>query len=111
MIFIVFSYQANAGGVSDTENIAPAATMTQKGGAVNGEFTLEVAGQSVAAAYLPQTLGELRGAIILLHDKSTQFDSPLLHQLRENLPAFGWDTLTVSLDHQALPVAENPAAA
>lgn len=107
IVLIVFSCQSYAGAVTDTENTAPAATILKKDGLVNGELTLDVAGQQVLAAYLPQTLGEQRGAIILLHDKSTQFNSPLLHHLREDLPAFGWDTLTISLNHQKPQNADN----
>ncbi len=108
LIFIVLSHQAFAGAPADTESKSPTMPMVQSGGAVNGEFTLDVAGQPVAATYLPQTLGELRGAVILLHDESTQYDGPLLRRLREELPAFGWDTLTVSLNEQALAETAQP---
>ncbi len=111
LFFVVFSHQLFAGAATETEIKSPAMPMVQSGGAVNGEFTLDVAGQPVAATYLPQTLGELRGAVILLHDESTQYDGPLLRRLREELPAFGWDTLTVSLNEQALAETAQPETA
>lgn len=110
IIWLMFSYQAyadNAADTDNTENQTSAPVIMQSGGTVDGQFALDVAGQSIAAAFLPQTLGELRGAIILLHDESAQFDSPLMHQLRQQLTTYGWDTLTVSLDHQNIAVAEN----
>ncbi|HET8807263.1 MAG TPA: DUF3530 family protein [Methylophaga sp.] len=108
LFFVVLGHQAFAGAAADTESKSSTMPMVQSGGAVNGEFTLDVAGQPVAATYLPQTLGKLRGAIILLHDESTQYDGPLLHRLREELPAFGWDTLTVSLNDQMVAEATQP---
>lgn len=111
MILVVFNCQAHAGQATDPEDNQPATRMLQNGGAVNGQFVLDIAGQPIAAAYLPQTLGERRGAVILLHDKAAQFDSPLLHQLREDLAAFGWDSLTVSLHHQAPKAADKSATA
>lgn len=109
IIWLMFSYQAYAGNATDTnntENPTSAPVIIQSGGAVDGQFALAVGGQSIAAAYLPQTLGEPRGAIILLHDESAQFDSPLMHQLRQQLTTYGWDTLTVSLNYQQIKAAE-----
>ncbi|MDX1572640.1 MAG: DUF3530 family protein [Methylophaga sp.] len=111
LFFVVFSRLVFAGAGTETDSKSPAMPMLQSGGAVKGEFTLDVAGQPVAATYLPQTLGELRGAVILLHDESTQYDGPLLRHLREELPIFGWDTLTVSLNEQALSKTAQPETA
>lgn len=109
IIWLMFSYQAYAGTAADTnntENPTSAPVIMQSGGAVDGQFALDVGGQSIAAAFLPQTLGKPRGAIILLHDESAQFDSPLMHQLRQQLTTYGWDTLTVSLNYQQIKAAE-----
>lgn len=111
LFFVMFSYQAHAGDTTAEEDKTTTPNMVRSGGAVAGEFALDVANQPIAAAYLPQTFGELRGGIILLHDKSSQFDSPLLSRLREDLTAFGWDTLTVSLNYQAPIAADNAATA
>lgn len=110
IIWLMFSYQAYAGNAADTnntENPTSAPLIIQSGGAVAGQFALDVGGQPIPAAFLPQTLGEPRGAIVLFHDKSAQFDSPLIHQLRQQLTAYGWDTLTVSLNHQQIAAADN----
>lgn len=111
LFFVMFNYPAYAGDTTAEGDKATIPNMVRSGGAVAGEFALDVSNQPIAAAYLPQTFGELRGGIILLHDKSSQFDSPLLRRLREDLTAFGWDTLTVSLDYQAQIAADNAATA
>ena len=114
IIWLMFSYQAYAGNADDinnTENQTSAPVIMQSGGAVDGQFVLDVGGQPIAAAFLPQTLGEPRGAIILLHDESAQFDSPLMHQLRQQLTTYGWDTLTVSLNYQQIKAAEKAETA
>ena len=114
MIGFMFSYQAYAGNVADadsTENQSAAPAIIQNGGAVAGQFALDVGGQPIPAAFLPQTLGEPRGAIVLFHDKSAQFDSPLIHQLRQQLTTYGWDTLTVSLNYQQITDAEKAETA
>ncbi|MEX1199884.1 MAG: DUF3530 family protein [Methylophaga sp.] len=111
LFFVMFSYLAHAGDTAAEEDKTTTPNVVRSGGAAAGEFALDVANQPVSAAYLVQTFGELRGSIILLHDQSSQFDSPLLSQLREDLRAFGWDTLTVSQDYQAPIAADNPAMA
>lgn len=111
LIFLMFSYQTHAGDTTAEEDKTTAPNIARNGGLVAGEFALDVASQPIAAAYLPQTFGELRGGIIFLHDQSSQFDSPLVRRLREDLTVFGWDTLTVSLDHQTKIAADNAATA
>lgn len=114
IMWLMFSYQAYAGNTADTnntENPTTAPVIIQSGGAVDGQFALAVGGQTIAAAFLPQTLGEPRGAIILLHDESAQFDSPLMHQLRQQLTTYGWDTLTVSLNFKQIKIAEKSETA
>ena len=111
LFFVMFSYLAYAGDTTTEPDQTTTPKMVRSGGALAGEFTLDVVNQPIAAAFLPQTFGELRGGIILLHDQSSQFDSPLIRQLREDLTAFGWDTLTVSLDYQTPIAADNAATA
>ncbi len=67
---------------------------------IKGFQLLMVTGQEVEATYLEETLGETRGAILLLHDLGEDFESrgvitPLRHQLLQ----YGWSTLTVRLDY------------
>ncbi len=111
LFFVMFSYPGYAGDTTTEQDKATTVKMLRSGGATAGEFRLDVANQPIAAAFLPQTFGELRGGIILLHDQSSQFDSPVIRQLREDLTAFGWDTLTVSLNYQEPTVADNSATA
>lgn len=51
--------------------------------------------------YLPQASGQPQGAILILHDEQQHGHWPeVVGPLREYLPLFGWDTLTIELPHK-----------
>lgn len=62
-----------------------------------GYAPLKVGEQNIAAAYLPQSLGTPRGAILLLHDINEHIDSAAVGILRRGLPAHGWNTLAIKI--------------
>ncbi|MDO8825525.1 DUF3530 family protein [Methylophaga sp.] len=62
-----------------------------------GYQPLAVGEQSIAAAYLPQTLGTPRGAVLLLHDINEHIDSAAIGLLRRQLPSYGWNTLAIKI--------------
>lgn len=103
MLSLLLVTQVQAGALTEaptTEATQDPAGIVQAGGKIEGGFALAVGETSIAAAYLPQRLGGLRGAVLILHDQSAQIDGPLIHQLREDLTLYGWDTLAISLNHQ-----------
>lgn len=69
----------------------------RQGGMAAGYQPLMIGEHSIAAAYLPQTLGEARGAVLLLHDIDEHIDSAAIGILRHQLPAHGWDTLAIKI--------------
>lgn len=82
-----------------------------------GYQPLSVGDQSIAAAYLSQTLGIPRGAVLLLHDINEHIDSAAIGVLRRQLPGHGWNTLSIKIirfsesNDQALPATETKDAA
>lgn len=111
LAMILFSVPLVAGVATVAESGAQTTIDHEITGSVDGAVTLTVGNQQVAAAYLPQTLGDYRGAIVLFHDKDSQLDSLLIHQLRKDLIVFGWDTFTISLDHPAAATVVSEQAA
>jgi len=66
-------------------------------GVTKGYQPLKIGERSIAAAYLPQSLGKSRGAVLLLHDINEHIDSAAIGILRRQLPAHGWDTLAIKI--------------
>lgn len=62
-----------------------------------GYEPLAIGEQTIAAAYLPQTLGTPRGAVLLLHDLNEHIDSAAIGSLRRQLPEHGWNTLAIKI--------------
>jgi dienelactone hydrolase len=62
-----------------------------------GYEPLAVGDQTIAAAYLAQTLGTPRGAVLLLHDINEHIDSATIGILRRQLPSHGWNTLAIKI--------------
>lgn len=79
--------------------------MSRLGGQLAGFTPLMVGEESIPALFLEQTLGEPRGAILLLHDLGENMDSSTLSAIRSRLPASGWDTLSVALNYDTLDAA------
>lgn len=74
-------------------------SMMRQSNSVMGYQTLSVAGQSIDAAYIEETLGERHGAVVFFHDQGEQFESQgVITPLRHQLAKYGWSTLTLSLD-------------
>lgn len=74
--------------------------MMRQTSTVKGYQAIDVAGQTIDASYIEETLGERYGVIVLLHDIGDQFDSTgVITSLRHYLPEYGWSTLTLSLDY------------
>jgi predicted esterase len=72
---------------------------------VVGFKPLTVAGELIDAAYIEESYGERKGAVVLFHDQGEQLESNgVITPLRHALPKFGWSTLSVSLD---LPFESN----
>lgn len=78
------------------EAVMPSKNLRQ-GGMAAGYQPLMVGEHSIAAAYLTQTLGEARGAVLLIHDINEHIDSAAIGILRHQLPAHGWDTLAIKI--------------
>ncbi len=81
---------------TQAEELLPLNILRQ-GGMAAGYQPLMIGERSIAAAYLPQTLGEARGAVLLLHDIDEHIDSAAIGILRHQLPAHGWDTLAIKV--------------
>ena len=59
---------------------------------------LKAGNKKFAALYLPETTGEPKGGIILLHGRHVHADWPaVIGPLRRRLPGFGWSTLSLQL--------------
>ncbi len=59
---------------------------------------LKAGGKEFTALYLPETSGEPKGGIILLHGRHVHADWPaVIGPLRRRLPAYGWSTLSLQL--------------
>lgn len=66
---------------------------------------LEAGEQRFLGIYTPDSSGETKGAVILLHGMGVHPDWPdVIHPLRTSLPEHGWATLSIQL-----PVLENEA--
>lgn len=85
----------HAGAVDETSAANP--QILRQDSVTKGYEPLAVDDQSIAAAYLPQTLGISRGAILLLHDINEHIDSAAIGILRRQLPAYGWNTLSIKI--------------
>ncbi|ODN67603.1 DUF3530 family protein [Methylophaga muralis] len=102
-----------------TESVAAdKAQILRQDSVTKGYAPLAVGDQSIAAAYLPQTLGTPRGAVLLLHDINEHIDSAAIGLLRRQLPSHGWNTLAIKIirfseiNEQAVPdleTASDPA--
>ncbi len=74
--------------------------MIREAGSIMGFQPLIVAGQEIDATFIDETLGEKRGAVILLHDIGEGIDNQnSLSTVRTSLPAAGWATMTLALDY------------
>jgi predicted esterase len=72
---------------------------------VAGYNPLTVAGEQFDAAFIEETYGERKGAVVLFHSLGEQFESNgVITPLRHALPKFGWSTLSIALD---LPFESN----
>lgn len=61
-------------------------------------INLSNAQESFYGLYLPQASSQPQGAVLILHDKQQHGHWPeIIGPLREYLPLFGWDTLTIEL--------------
>lgn len=82
---------------------------------IDGYEPLTIAGQQINAAFLEETLGEPRGAIILFHDEGEALESwGVVTPLRHEMLQYGWSTLTLSFNYPFTPnilLAVNPDAA
>lgn len=77
----------------------------QVNSSIAGFIPLTVAGLQIDAAYIEESYGERKGAVVLFHDQGEHFESNgVITPLRHALPEFGWSTLSVSLD---LPFESN----
>lgn len=85
----------HAGALDETSAAKP--QILRQDSVTKGYEPLAVGDQSIAAAYLPQTLGISRGAILLLHDMNEHIDSAAIGILRRQLPAYGWNTLSIKI--------------
>ena len=109
----VFSAEEEEAEASSDENSEEVATkpddndstrMLRQTQDIKGYQPITVAGQSITATYLEETLGERHGVIILLHDQGEQLESKgVVTPLRHTLPEHGWSTLTLSLDYPSTP--------
>jgi len=71
---------------------------------IDGYEPLTVAGQQINAAFLEETLGEARGAIILFHDEGEALESwGVVTPLRHEMLQYGWSTLTLSFNYSFTP--------
>lgn len=71
---------------------------------IDGYAPLTVAGQQVDAAFLEETFGEPRGAIIFFHDQGEALESwGVVTPLRKEMLQYGWSTLTLALDYPFTP--------
>tara|TARA_R110002050_G_scaffold1244_4_gene8673 strand:+ start:108470 stop:109339 length:870 start_codon:yes stop_codon:yes gene_type:complete len=71
---------------------------------ITGYQPLSVAGQEVDATFLEETLGEVHGAIVLLHDQGEDLESRgVITPLRHEMLQYGWSTLSLMLDYPFTP--------
>lgn len=102
-------------GASDDSSVTNS-PMLRQGAVTKGYEPLPVGEQTIAAAYLPQTLGIPRGAVLLLHDINEHIDSAAIGLLRRQLPGYGWNTLAIKIirfsedNETALPATETEDA-
>ncbi len=75
---------------------------------------LQVQDRSFTALYLHEQIGKPQGAVLILPDLEQHAQWPdLIAPLREYLPAYGWNTLSLSLPsapNRNLPAREDPTA-
>lgn len=95
----VFAEEEDASVDPDEASTGTETVMMHQPATVMGFQPLSVAGQDIDAAYIEETLGERHGAIVLFHDRGEAFESQgVVTPLRQQLPEYGWSTLTVSYD-------------
>ncbi len=71
---------------------------------VRDYLPLTVAGQSVAATYTKEKLGQSYGAIIVFPDQGEGIDSyGVIHAIKSQLPLYGWDILCFEPDYPFKP--------
>ena len=103
-----------AGALDETSAAKP--QILRQDSITKGYEPLAVGDQTIASAYLPQTLGIPRGAILLLHDINEHIDSAAIGILRRQLPGYGWNTLSIKIirftqaSEQEPPATEEGAA-
>ena len=103
-----------AGALDETSAAKP--QILRQDSITKGYEPLAVGDQTIASAYLPQTLGIPRGAILLLHDINEHIDSAAIGILRRQLPGYGWNTLSIKIirfteaSEQEPPAREEGAA-
>ena len=96
--FFILIYLSVALFAGMTESVAAdKAQILRQDSVTKGYAPLAVGDQTIAAAYLPQTLGTARGAILLLHDINEHIDSAAIGLLRRQLPSHGWNTLAIKI--------------
>lgn len=106
LIPLFYLLQLQAGHADDANgDVDVTSNMSRLGGQLAGFTPLMVGEEQIPALFLEQTLGEPRGAILLLHDLGENMDSSTLAALRSRLPASGWDTLSVALNYYAVDAA------
>jgi hypothetical protein len=115
--FLTLSYISVALFAVATESVAAdKAQILRQDSVTTGYEPLAIGEQSIAAAYLPQTLGTARGAVLLLHDINEHIDSAAIGLLRRQLPSYGWNTLAIKIirfseaNEQALLATETATA-
>lgn len=96
--FFTLIYHSVALFAGTMESIAAdKAQILRQDSVTKGYEPLAIGNQTVAAAYLPQTLGTPRGAVLLLHDINEHIDSAAIGLLRRQLPSHGWNTLAIKI--------------
>lgn len=94
----------NSESTDSGEATSGTTAMIRQNSPVLGYEALSVAGQHIDAAYIEESLGERRGAIVFFHDQGEAFESNgVVTPLRHHLPEYGWSTLTLSFDFPFTP--------
>lgn len=88
---------SHAGGLDDV--VVEKQQTFRQASVTKGYAPLTVGDQGIAAAYLSQTFGTSRGAVLLLHDINAHIDSAAISILRRQLPTHGWNTLAIKINH------------
>lgn len=107
---------AEEGGAEDGAAVVDKPQILRQDSVTQGYEPLAVGDQTIAAAYLSQTLGTPRGAVLLLHDINEHIDSAAIGILRSELPSHGWNTLAIKIirfkedNEPAVPAADTAEA-